>query len=159
MDIVRVLLVCTANICRSPMALAIGNHLAVSAGAAIRYEFDAAGTHAAAGGALPDPRTCKVLERAGYNVDMRRARRVRTRDLEGSDLVLAMDRGNLEELRRQCPPDHASKLGLLLDFAPGLEGTEIPDPYFGNVAGFERVLELCEAGVRGLLWSDRRHRA
>ena len=62
-----------------------------------------------------------------------------------------MDQQNLDNLRRLCPPEHQHKLHLLLAFAPALGQQEVPDPYYGNAAGFERVLDLCEAGVSGLL--------
>ena len=53
--------------------------------------------------------------------------------------------------RQLCPGEHSHKLRLLLEFAPATGGLEIPDPCYGSLAGFERVLDLCEAGVRGLL--------
>ncbi len=62
-----------------------------------------------------------------------------------------MDRSNLDAIRRVCPPEHFSKVKLFLDFAPETQTTEVPDPYYGGDAGFERVLDLCEAGSQGLL--------
>ncbi len=62
-----------------------------------------------------------------------------------------MDSTNLEALMRQCPLQHRHKLSLFLSFAPELKVMEVPDPYFGNQAGFERVLDLCEAGARGVI--------
>jgi len=62
-----------------------------------------------------------------------------------------MDSGNLEALQRQCPPSHQHKLRLLLSYAPETGATEVPDPYYGDTAGFMRVLDLCEAALRGLM--------
>jgi protein-tyrosine phosphatase len=151
MDIVRVLFVCTGNLCRSPMAQAVGQCLALGAGLAMRLDFESAGTHAPQGKGGTDPRARDALRRAGYAVENRRARRVTSQDFASNDLILAMDHGNLQALQATCPPAHAHKLRLLLDFAPGLEGQDVPDPYFGNPGGFDRVMHLCEAGVRGLL--------
>ncbi len=151
MEVVRVLFVCSGNLCRSPMAQAIGQDLARGAGLAMRLEFDSAGTQALQGRATTDARARTVLARAGYKFDGHRARRVTLQDLAASDLVLAMDAGHMDALREIFEPAHAHKLRLFLDFAPGLEGRDVPDPYFGDVGGFDRVLELCEAGVRGLL--------
>jgi protein-tyrosine phosphatase len=72
-------------------------------------------------------------------------------DFQHFDLILAMDASNAADLRRLCPPEHVGKIRLLLEFAEGLSETEVPDPYYGNAEGFERVLDLCEAGIRGLL--------
>jgi protein-tyrosine phosphatase len=65
-----------------------------------------------------------------------------------------MDESNLAALHRMCPPLHRGKLHLLLEFAPELGLQDVPDPYYGNLAGFERVLTLCEAGVHGLIKSQ-----
>ena len=147
----RILFVCTGNLCRSPMAEAVARNLAPGAGLAVRLEFDSAGTSALQGRASIDARARALLAQAGYACKAHRARRVRPQDLADNDLVLAMDAGHLEALRSACEPEHAHKLRLFLDFAPGLEGRDVPDPYFGDTEGFERVLQLCEAGVRGLL--------
>ena len=151
MDAARILFVCTGNLCRSPMAQAVGQNLARGAGLAIRLDFDSAGTQALQGKASTDPRARAVLARAGYLFEPHRARRVTPQDLALSDLVLAMDTGHLDLLRETCEPEHAHKLNLFLNFAPGLEGRDVPDPYYGDAGGFDRVLALCEAGVRGLL--------
>ena len=142
----RVLLICMGNICRSPMALAVTRQLAGA-----RLEVDSAGTHAVRPPQGADPRAAAVLARRGYTPEKRRSRSVTAADFEHFDLLLAMDGANLEDLRARCPPGQAGKLRLFLDFAPGLEGQDVPDPYYGDVPGFERVLDLCEAGARGLL--------
>ena len=151
MEVFRVLFVCSGNLCRSPMAQAVGRNLAPRAGLALRLEFDSAGTSSLKRRPATDPRARAVLKEAGYADGAHRARRVAPRDFATNDLVLAMDTGHLETLRAVCAPEHAHKLRLFLDFAPGLEGQDVPDPYFGDRSGFERVLQLCEAGVRGLL--------
>ena len=151
MEAARILFVCTGNLCRSPMAQVVGQHLARGAGLALRLDFDSAGTQALRGKAPIDPRARTVLTRAGYVFEPHRARRVTRQDLALSDLVLAMDAGHLEVLRELCEPELAPRLHLFLDYAPGFEGRDVPDPYYGDVDGFERVLALCEAGVRGLL--------
>ena len=145
-----VLLVCMANVCRSPMACAVAQQLGRTQGRAAQLHFDSAGTHVHSGKRL-DARAQAVLLKHRYTPPKTRSRAVTARDFERFDLILAMDESNLAALQRQCPPQHQRKLRLLLSFAPELGLSEVPDPYYGDLAGFERVLSLCEAGVRGLL--------
>lgn len=119
-----------------------------------RFDVDSAGTHAHRhAGQRPDPRAVQVAARRGYVVtNKQRARPIKAKDFEKSDCIVAMDSGNLTYLRKICPPEFQHKLHLLLEFAPAAaDDLEIPDPYYGNLAGFERVLDLCEAGLAGLL--------
>lgn len=147
----KLLMVCMGNVCRSPMAQAVTLHMAGQAGLARDILVDSAGTHAGAGRETADPRAQSVLAARGYPVCMSRARQVIERDFDRHDLILAMDQTNLNELQRLCPAEHADKLHLFLEFAQGRNGGEVPDPYYGSVEGFERVLDLCEAGARALI--------
>ena len=147
----RVLFVCMANICRSPMALAVARQKADAWGLAKVFDFDSAGTHARRGGERPDPRVAAALANSPYTLGKTRSRQAIAPDFERFNLIVAMDQGNLAALRVMCPPQHQDKLHLLLEFAPELGLHEVPDPYYGNLAGFERVLGLCEAGVQGLI--------
>lgn len=144
----RVLIVCMGNVCRSPMAAAIATKLAIEAGLGKQVQFESAGTHAGSIGQLLDSRVATVLERKGYEIRKRRSRKVVEKDFARFDVILAMDRANLADLRRTCPAEHQHKVRLFLTDA-GLD--EIPDPYYGNLHGFERVLDLCEIGVRAFL--------
>ncbi|MDO8262698.1 MAG: low molecular weight protein-tyrosine-phosphatase [Gallionella sp.] len=147
----KLLMVCMGNICRSPMAQAVTLHLAEQAGLAHNIRVDSAGTHAGRGSEPPDPRAKFVLSGRGYPVGKSRSRQLTERDFERYDLVLAMDHANLNDLLRICPTDHAHKLRLFLEFAQSVDVRDIPDPYYGNVQGFEHVLDLCEAAARGLV--------
>ncbi len=152
----KVLMVCMGNICRSPMAQVVGQHKANDSArsnpSARPLVFSSAGTHAHHVGEPPDARALTVLQRRGYRSDKKlRSRRVRESDFSDYDLILAMDLSNQRALLRICPAHHQHKVRLLLDFAQGGSEQEVPDPYYGNEAGFERVLDLCEAGVQGLI--------
>ena len=147
----KLLLVCMGNICRSPMAQVVTLRMAEQAGLARNIQVDSAGTHAGRGSELPDPRAKAVLSGRGYAIGKGRAHQVIERDFSRYDLILAMDQANLSELRRLCPAEHTHKLGLFLEFAQGVDVWDVPDPYYGSVEGFERVLDLCEAGARGLI--------
>lgn len=147
----KILLVCMGNICRSPMAQVVILRMAEQAGLARSIRVDSAGTHASHRKESADPRVKTVLSGRGYAIGKRRSHQVSERDFSRYDLILAMDQSNLNELWRLCPADHTHKLRLFLEFAQGVDVCDVPDPYYGSVEAFECVLDLCEAGARGLI--------
>jgi protein-tyrosine phosphatase len=146
-----VLMVCTGNICRSPTADGVLRHLVREAGLERLIEVDSAGTHDYHVGEAPDERAQRHALRRGYDLAGLRARQVARVDFERFDLILAMDRGHLALLERAAPTQHRHKLRLFMQFAAGWRESEVPDPYYGGEAGFERVLDMIEAGARGVL--------
>ncbi len=148
---IKLLMVCMGNICRSPMALMVTLHMARQAGMARDVQVDSAGTQAGLRKQPTDPRANAVLTGRGYALVKHKSRRVTEQDFNRYDLILAMDRENLNDLMRICPAGQAPKLHLFLEFAQEASLDEVPDPYYGSIEGFERVLDLCEAGARGLI--------
>jgi protein-tyrosine phosphatase len=153
---IKVLFVCTGNICRSPTAEGVFRALVAAEGLAGHVATDSAGTHAYHVGEPPDGRSTAAALRRGIDLSDLRARKVRASDYAEFDLVLAMDRGHADILRRHCPADLADRVKLFLDFAPDLGIKDVPDPYYGGGDGFERVLDMIEAGSAGLLSHIRR---
>jgi len=117
----------------------------------LKLDIDSAGTADYHVGEPPDRRTVAAARRRGYDLAGLRARQVQSGDFSRFDYVLAMDRANLVELQRLRPQGAATRLALFLEFAPDVSELEVPDPYYGGVADFERVLDLCEMAARGLL--------
>lgn len=148
---VRVLFVCMGNICRSPIAHGLFRHLVAESGLQERIAIDSAGTHAYHVGNPPDERAQDTAQRRGIDISDQRARHVKAADFEHFDYVLAMDRDNYAILARLCPPGQEDKLHLFMDFAEELSETEVPDPYYGGMGGFEHVFDLVEVAARGLL--------
>ena len=151
MKAVCVLVVCTGNICRSPTGEGVLRALAQRRGLADQVRIESAGTHDYHVGEAPDPRSMKHAERRGYDLSPLRASQVARRDFEEFDYILAMDRGHLRILRAMAPPAAKAKLGLFLDASARWKGEDVPDPYYGGPDGFDRVLDLVEAGVDALL--------
>ncbi|MGI9235350.1 MAG: low molecular weight protein-tyrosine-phosphatase [Woeseiaceae bacterium] len=149
-DKTSILFVCMGNICRSPTAEGVFRHIVEEAGLDERIHIDSAGTHAYHVGNPPDHRSSAAAERRGISLGDLRARRVHDDDFERFDYIIAMDLDNLDHLNDQAPPEHHSKLRLFLEFSSG-QVREVPDPYYGGAAGFERVLDLVEEASRGLL--------
>jgi protein-tyrosine phosphatase len=145
-----VLFVCMGNICRSPTAEGVFRYHAEQTGIVERLHIDSAGTHAYHAGEPADRRARAAAERRGISLDGIQARRVAVEDFERFDYILAMDEDNLARLHAESPDEHRHKLRLFLEFADVHE-TEVPDPYYGGAAGFERVLDLVEEASRGLL--------
>lgn len=149
----RILMVCLGNICRSPTAEGVLRHLAAKEAPHLAIEVDSAGTGDYHLGAPPDPRSRRAALRRGVDIGGLRARQVTQQDFSRFDLILAMDRENLRDLQAMRPAGSSAALKLLLDFVPGSAMREVPDPYYGDADAFEKVLDLTEAGARGLLAS------
>ena len=139
------------NICRSPTAHGVLEKMVADAGLAQHITVDSAGTHGYHVGEPPDGRAQQHAARRGYDLAAQRARRLVSRDFEEFDLVLVMDEANESHARPLCPPGQHHRLRRLTDFCSTTGAREVPDPYYGNAEGFERVMQLCEAGARGVL--------
>jgi len=148
---VRVLLVCMGNICRSPMAEGVLRQRLRSRELSLPVEIDSAGTHGYHHGAPPDPRAQAAAQRRGIDIAALRARRVVPEDLVRFDLVIAMDDDNQAALLELAAEEHRGKVRLLMEFAGVAGPRSVPDPYYGGPLGFERVLDLVEEAMAGLL--------
>ena len=154
MSEIRVLFVCTGNICRSPSAEGIFRHQLQSTPELTGIDADSAGTHSYHLGHSPDSRAIETLAGRGVDISSLRARRVSEQDFENFQLIIAMDDDNMAALRDRAPSG-GSEVRLFLDFSSGPE-REVPDPYYGGAAGFERVLDLVEDASQGLIDHIRR---
>ena len=143
----KVLFVCTGNICRSPTAEGVLRRLAELE--QLNIHVESRGTHDYHVGEPPDRRAQHHASRRGYDLSSQRAKHLSKRDFEEFDLVLAMDHGHLRILQRLCPPQHAGKVKLFI------QETEVPDPYYGGPEGFEQVLDMVEAACRSLVTKMR----
>ncbi|GAB4576158.1 MAG: low molecular weight protein-tyrosine-phosphatase [Rhodothalassiaceae bacterium] len=145
----RILFVCMGNICRSPMAEGICRHLAQESGLGI--EADSAGTGGWHVGAPPDPRAVRAARAHGIDISDLRARQFSAEDCQDFDHIVAMDRDNLAHVERlHVATGGRARLSLLLDHA-AIPIDEVPDPYSGDEAGFQRCFDLIWRGVEGLM--------
>lgn len=139
------------NICRSPTAEGVFRYKVNVAQLQHSIEIDSAGTHAYHVGEPPDERAQKAALKRGFDLSTQRARKVQISDFEHFDYILAMDTSNQSDLQAICPPGHASKIHLFLNFSKSSQDTEVPDPYYGGGRGFEKVLDLIEDASDGLI--------
>jgi protein-tyrosine phosphatase len=156
---VRICFVCSGNICRSPTAEVVLNHLAAQAGLADMVEVDSAGTGSWHAGEDMDERSRQVLTDAGYDVARHVARQFRPADFADHDVIVALDTGHLDVLdelaERTSDPDSArAKIVLLRSYDPQLrmgDRPDVADPYYGGRRGFLGVLAQVERSCAGLL--------
>ena len=147
----RVLLVCMGNICRSPTAEAVLRCFIKNNNLGDKVEVDSAGTHGYHVGEAPDSRTQRAAAVRGYNLSQLRARKVARQDLDYFDLILAMDKSNLDNLRRLATPEQQERIKLFMDYARSFDDDEVPDPYYGLGHGFDLVLDMVEDASLGLI--------
>lgn len=147
----KVLFVCMGNICRSPTAEGVFRHFLRRNQLDGRVEVDSAGTHGYHVGEAPDPRTQRAAAARGYDLSSIRARKVAPADIEYFDLVLAMDRSNLDALKAMAAPEFSDRIRLFMDYARNFDDCEVPDPYYGLGHGFDLVIDMVEDASQGLI--------
>lgn len=172
---ISVLFVCLGNICRSPTAEGVFRQFVekeyVSKECAqkesvpkgrLKKELDynitvdSAGTSGWHIGSKADARSIAAAKVRGYDLSVMRGRQVTKDDFNHFDYILAMDENNLSELQNICPENYPGVLALFLDFAQDNSlGHCVPDPYHGDMGGFDHVLDLVENASRGLLQDIR----
>jgi protein-tyrosine phosphatase len=147
---IRVLVVCLGNICRSPTGEAVLRSKLHAAGLAAQVEVDSAGTATGHIGLPPDERSQRHARRRGYDLAALRARRIDESDFHRFDLILAMDDQNLADLEELAPAGSKARLQRFATM-------EVPDPYLRGAPVFEQVLDIVEAASdEWVLWLDQR---
>ena len=139
----RIAVVCLGNICRSQIAGVVLNARVREAGLDDAVEVVSAGTGTWHAGEPMDQRAAAVLSSEGYDGTQHRAQQVVASWLNDHDLLLAMDRENLRDLRALGPVEEG-RVRLFRDYDPVEPGGEVPDPFFGEESGFREVLAMVQ---------------
>ncbi|MEN9445442.1 MAG: hypothetical protein RIS47_2333 [Bacteroidota bacterium] len=148
---INILFVCLGNICRSPAAQGVMQHLVNTKNLGDKYFIDSAGTAAYHSGERADYRMRQYAHRRNYNLPSI-ARQVTVADLDKFDIILAMDDNNFEDLLEISTSDaQRAKIRRMIDFVSGDRHDSVPDPYYGGHQGFEVVLDILEEATQGLL--------
>jgi protein-tyrosine phosphatase len=149
----KLLFVCLGNICRSPAAENIMNHLIEKQGLSDRYICDSAGTGGWHVGALPDRRMRAAAKERGLDF-VGSARQFQAMDLREFDLILAMDKDNYRNMLALDPQGKfTDKVKMMCDYCETYTDKEVPDPYYGGTDGFNYVIDLLFDACGGLLKS------
>jgi protein-tyrosine phosphatase len=146
-----ILFVCTANICRSPTAAAVLRRYLSRKGVEAQFAIGSAGTHDYHVGKPPFPMAVQVAKAKGIDLTDHVARRISMGDFDNFDMILAMDRSNIANLRKIAPTRAKQRIELLLEYGDEFHGEDVPDPYGGEVQDFERALLMIKDGCKGLL--------
>ena len=146
----KILFVCLGNICRSPAAQGVFQSIVDSEGRSADFDVDSAGTYSGHQGQLPDRRMREAAARRGYQLT-HRARPVGMMDFLDSDIIVAMDDANYEDLMHLAPSvEDSRKVVKMADYLTTHSISYIPDPYYMGAEGFELVLDLLEEACKNL---------
>ena len=141
----KLLMVCLGNICRSPLAQGIMEHLVEQEG--LDWTVDSAGTGNWHIGEGPDHRSVRTARNHGIDISKQVCRQFKPSDFDEFDLILVMDKNNLSDVLSLARTESdAAKVKLLLT------DKEVPDPYYDNNQ-FEPVFELIEGGCKDVIKS------
>ncbi len=143
------------NICRSPTAHGVFQHLVDQAGLSDQIIVESAGTISYHAGENPDPRAHAMSQSKGVDISQQIARQVRRDDYAQQTYILAMDYSNLQNLNADCPKSYQDKIEMLLSYHPDEQLQEVPDPYYNGGRGFENVYNMIEVASKRLLQSIR----
>ena len=147
----KVLFVCLGNICRSPAAQGIFEHIVRENGMTEKIAADSAGLYGGHAGQHPDRRMRTAALYRGYGLT-HSARQVRGYDFNDFDLIVAMDDQNYEDLMHLAPSVEAThKIHRMSEFLKVRKMSYIPDPYYEGAEGFYLVLNMLENGCGNLL--------
>ena len=147
--IMKILMVCLGNICRSPLAEGILQHKINALG--LDWEVDSAGTGAYHVGEKPDSRSITTAKRHGIDISEQRARQFTIADFANFDLILVMDASNYHNVLRLSENDRdKEKVELIMNFATPGRNAQVPDPYYDD-NGFELVYEMLEKACEALI--------
>ncbi len=149
----KILFVCLGNICRSPAAEGIFNQKIKERDLENFFVVDSAGTGSWHIGNLPDRRMCTTALSRGIELTSR-SRQIEENDLYEFDLILVMDKDNLEAVKSLTKDRKNivnSKIKLILSYSKNSQLDEVPDPYYGGQNGFDKVLDLLDDAIDGLI--------
>ncbi|WP_235946519.1 low molecular weight protein-tyrosine-phosphatase [Flavobacterium silvaticum] len=138
---VKILMVCLGNICRSPLAEGLLAHKLPKD----TFYVDSAGTGAWHIGHSPDPRSVEVAKRNGVDISLQRGRQFSVRDYDEFDHIYVMDASNLENVLSLARTENdRNKVQMILDVLFPGEKVDVPDPYFGMQNGFNSVYAMLD---------------
>ncbi|MES2769519.1 MAG: low molecular weight protein-tyrosine-phosphatase [Bdellovibrionota bacterium] len=150
---IKVLFVCTGNICRSPTAEGIFRKYVDDEGLSEKIYIESAGLLDYHEGDNADHRTQLHAKKRGFDLSQILSRPIVRDDFKNFDYLIAMDGSHLQAMIELCPESHkpGKVIKLMLDYSNQWKGKGVPDPYHTGEDGFELVLDMLEESCRELL--------
>ena len=153
----KICFVCLGNICRSPTAEGVFQHLVKEQGLDSYFEIDSSGTSAYHVGESANSKSQQIANQHGVTLHSK-ARQFEKSDFEYFDLILAMDEENYQNMKRlDARAEFENKIGKLRDFDPDPGDGNVPDPYYGGIQGFENVFQIVKRSCENLLDELKAH--
>jgi len=147
-----VLFVCLGNICRSPLAEALFLKHVIEQNLSEKFSADSAGTAAYHLGELADKRTRTMALKLSNLKLNHKARQFKTNDFLAFDFIVAMDKTNFQNIMKLKPGNAKAKVLLMRHYDSMTQNEDdIPDPYYGNENGFEKVHHLLNDCTKNFL--------
>jgi len=142
----KILMVCLGNICRSPLAEGI-----MKAKLTEHYMVDSAGTISMHEGEHPDKRAIKTAANHHIDISRQRSRPITRKDFETFDKIYCMDIRVCEDVISKAKnEEERQKVSLFLEELGDYKNVEVPDPYWGDMADFEKVFQLLDKGCEAI---------
>ena len=143
----KLLFVCTGNICRSPLAEGFIRYLCFKK--SLDLECDSAAIYNYHTGSHPDPRAIQIAENYGFDISHLKARKINKSDFSNFDLIIGMDKNHIKELNKINK--YNKNICLYLNFSQNLKNNDVPDPYYGSLIDFERSFNLIRIGAEAII--------
>ena len=152
MNKIKIVFVCSGNICRSPLAEAVFSDYIKKNKLDNNFEIDSCGTAAYHLDSLPDKRAISAADKYGITLN-HKARKIDSKDMSYYDYILVMDHLNYEDVVSNMDKGiKKDKVFLLRSFDPSItEVYDVPDPYYGTQADFDDVLNICKRSIEGFI--------
>ena len=150
----KILMVCLGNICRSPMAEGILRKKLIDKKLNQSIEVDSAGTISLHQGEHPDRRAIQIANKHGVDISELRARPFKVNDFDTFDKIIVMDASNYDDVVAMARNEEDKrKVEMLLNFIKPNSNQEVPDPYYGDMEGFDKVFKLIDEACDNFILS------
>jgi protein-tyrosine phosphatase len=151
----KILFVCYGNICRSPSAQGIFEHLARQKNVAHLFMVDSAGTHDFHIGRKPDSRSIKAAQKHNIDLSTQRARQFNISDFKKFDIIFVMDQKNKLFLTENWPEQDHDEIKEFIKCDQKSKLDKVPDPFYGSEKDFDEMMtllfHLCDLSLHTLL--------